>query len=115
MAEAPRYRQLPAYIDTGAKRDVWQYIVDEVTGTGEDWAYFRVKTLPEMIQDKCGREYHQGTISRALKALSGEDYIEYRPGTRGQVSMARPVLAQPALDTAFENDEPDPRAEGGGA
>lgn len=110
MAEAPRYRQLPAYIDTGAKRDVWQYIVDEAAGADEDWAYFRVKALPDLIQAKCGREYHQGTISRALKALSGEGYIEYRPGTRGQVSMAQPVL-----EATSEDDEPNTRAEGGGA
>lgn len=110
MAKATRYRQLPAYIDTGAKRDVWQYILDEVLETGDDWAYFRVKALPEHIKAKYGREYHQGTISRALKALSGESYIEYRPGTRGQVSMAKPVL-----EATSKDEEPDPRAEGGGA
>lgn len=110
MTKATRYRQLPTYIDTGAKRDVWQYILDAVMETDEDWAYFRVKTLPEHIKAKYGREYHQGTISRALKTLSGENYIEYRPGTRGQVSMAKPILAAQS-----EDNEPDPRAEGGGA
>lgn len=110
MAEETRYRQLPAYTAIGAKRDVWQYIVDQVTQTGEAWAYFRVKHLPELIQSQCGRDYHHGTISRALKTLSSESYIEYRPGTRGQVSMAKPTL-----ETTSEDYEPDPRAEGGGA
>lgn len=110
MAEANPYRQLPTYIDLGAKRDVWEYIVNEVTQSGEPWAHFRVKTLPETIQAKCGRSYHQATISRALKALSSEGYIEYLPGTRGQVSRAKPVP-----EASSEDNEPDPRAEGGGA
>lgn len=110
MTETPRFRQLPAYIALGAKRDVWQYIVDDVTETGEEWSYFRVKNLPQLIQDKYGREYHLGTISRALKALHAEGYIHYRPGNRGQVSMAHP-----ALEDASEDDEPSSRAEGGGA
>lgn len=110
MAEAPRYRQLPTYIDLGAKRDVWEYIVDEVARTGEPWVYFRVKTLPETIEAATGRSYHQATISRALKALRSEGYIEYLPGTRGKVSRAKPVQ-----EASSEDNEPDSRAEGGGA
>lgn len=91
MTETPRYRQLPAYIVLGSKRDVWQYIIDDVTNTGEEWSYFRVNALPDLIQQKFGRDYHQGTISRALSALTSEGYIDYKPGTRGHVSMARPV------------------------
>lgn len=87
----PRYRQLPAYIATGAKRDVWQYVVDETEAAGEEWAYFRVNALPEAVEARYGRRYHLGTISRALRDLAAEEYIVYRAGTRGQVSMARPT------------------------
>lgn len=104
-----RYRQLPTYIAVSAKRDVWQYIVDEVSTTHEEWAYFRVNAFPELIRSRYGRDYHQGTISRALKALSSDEYIEYRPGTRGEVSMARPVL-----ESTPDTQSPESRAEGGG-
>lgn len=107
--EAPKYRQLPGFVPLGAKRDVWEYIIAEAVNAG-GWAYFRVKTLPETIKARSGREYHHATISRALKALSGEGYIQYRPGDRGQVSMAKPIL-----ETPTEDNEPVPRAEGGGA
>lgn len=91
MTKATRYRQLPDYLAQGSKRDVWQYIVDDVTEKGTLWSHFRVNALPELIESKYGREYHQGTISRALQALTTEGYIEYQPGTRGHVSMARPL------------------------
>lgn len=104
----PRYRQLPAYVPDGAKRDTWQYIVDDVRQTGEPWSYFRVNALPEAIHAQYGRTYHQGTISRALRDLSAEQYIEYRSGSRGQVSMARPVASSGA-------DDLDPGADRGGA
>lgn len=106
-----RYRQLPAYIATGAKRDVWHYIVESVesAGAGEEWAYFRVKSLPESISTRYGRSYHQGTISRALRDLADEEYIVYRPGTRGQVSMAHPVA------TSSDGQAAAPQTDGGGA
>ena len=105
----PRFRQLPAYIATGAKRDVWQYIVEDVESTGEEWTYFGVKSLPETIQARYGRSYHQGTISRALRDLAEEQYIVYRSGTRGQVSMAHPVPASP------DNEANAPQPHRGGA
>lgn len=104
-----RYRQLPTYVAVSAKRDVWQFIVDEVTAGDEEWAHFRVNAFPDLLRSRFDRNYHQSTISRALKALSDEGYIEYRAGTRGEVSMARPVL-----EGGGQENTPDSRQEGGG-
>jgi len=86
-----QYRQLPAYIDQGAVRDVWQYILTDVTESQQDWCYFRVNALPALLQRAYGRAYHPGSISRALRELTQEGYIHYQSGTRGRLSMARPA------------------------
>lgn len=106
----PQYRQLPAYVAVGAKRDVWQHIVKITAESEDEWAYFRVNALPEAIHALLGRKYHLGTISRALRDLTAEGYIHYRSGTRGQVSMAQPVPDDAQGQASF-----GPLTDGGGA
>lgn len=91
MTDTPNYRRLPEYIPTGAKRDVWQFFVDDALTSQTDWSYFRLKSLSSRLKESYGRTYHQVTISRALSALNNEGYIDYRPGNRGQSSSARLV------------------------
>lgn len=105
MTESPRYRQIPAYIDEGAFRDVWRYIVSAVTESGEEWCYFRVNALPALLQSAYGRAYHPGSVSRSLRELAQEGYIEYTPGTRGRLSMARPTHEGETLDARTVHDD----------
>lgn len=84
------HRILPNRVPGGAKRDVWQYIADDIDGaTTTGWSYFRVNRLPDLIESRYGRTYHPATISRALRALVDEGYITYQPGSRGHNSMAQ--------------------------
>lgn len=86
----PQYRRLPAYV-LGAKRSVWNHIERHTPSSeGDGWVYFRVNALPQTIVSETGEEpRHHQTLARALAALASEGYIEYRPGNKGQASMAR--------------------------